>query len=319
MEQPKYDMDTLIVRKLSGQISVEEDAWLTRHLETDDTVRSDFDAAKEIWVTSGQLQVKGNLSREQRFNKLQNRIQEEENQRPSRIWLRYAAALILFVLAGAGYWILKPDALLQVQGIAGQTQVVNLPDGSTVIVRGNSSVSYYPDSFLENREITLEGEAYFDVKRNNATFTVTAGQANVIVLGTSFNIHTNGKQTEVGCLTGKVRVNSKNQQDQAIILTPGLGVRVDETLSNVYSITKSNVAGWTTGELTFTANKLTEVFATLEKHFGKEIRFSGPIPDVAFTGKFFRPELDDVLETVCLSVGLTYQIGADSVIAIRKK
>lgn len=313
----EYDIETLIVRKLSGQISPEEDAWLMQRVETDENTRAALHSSRELWESAARLRGQGNLSQEQRFAKLQKRIEHENSHTHRFQWLKYAAAVIVVILVG-GYWLFKPSPPLQLSGVAGKTATFILPDSSSVIVNGTSSLTYYPESFLSDRQIVLEGEAYFNVKHSGAPFVVTTHQAAVTVLGTSFNIESTNHQTRVACLTGKVKVNHRDQEDVNTQLTQGLGVQVGSVLSDVYEINESDIISWTRGELHFQESKLRDVFAMLSKRFNKSIQYQGELPDVAFSGKFIKPSLNDVLETICLSAGLTYEIGADSVIIIKK-
>ena len=79
-----------------------------------------------------------------------------------------------------------------------------LPDGSTVTLNANATLSYDKD-FSAKRDISLSGEAFFEVKRGS-TFTVKTTLGNVEVLGTSFNVIVEEKNFEVICKSGKVLV-----------------------------------------------------------------------------------------------------------------
>jgi transmembrane sensor len=136
-------------------------------------------------------------------------------------------------------WVL-PDIILAFRNkvtevyseiISTPNQVINeyiLPDGSVVALNSNSKL-VFPKQFKgDTREVTIEGEAFFDVKPNaEKPFIINAGNAQVKVVGTSFNVcaYPETETVEVVVETGKVQVISKNNELTArlneVFLVPG--------------------------------------------------------------------------------------------------
>ena len=85
-----------------------------------------------------------------------------------------------------------------------------LPDGSKVTLNSMSTVSFNKENWKNNRTLTLDGEAFFEVKKGQK-FKVQTTQGNVTVLGTEFNINTTNDYLKVLCYEGKVKVKRFNK------------------------------------------------------------------------------------------------------------
>ena len=149
----------------------------------------------------------------------------------SRLWLRIAAALLLLVVSGfiINYFVFK-NTEMQFQS-DNSTLPVILPDGSKIILNKNSRLSYASNFGEKDRRVTLKGEAFFDVERNTLKpFVIAVNQAEVDVLGTSFNVqgYENRTEIEVTVQTGIVRF-SVQQENREVELTVGcvLALNVD--------------------------------------------------------------------------------------------
>lgn len=123
--------------------------------------------------------------------------------------MRIAATLLIGALA---FWIFyNPIPFKEVRADFSQQNHVILPDGSSVILNGNSSVRFKESSSTdEDREVWINGEGFFDVKHTlqDQKFIVHVSDAiNVQVLGTRFNVKIRRGKTEVMLEEGKVQMN----------------------------------------------------------------------------------------------------------------
>ncbi|MFL5740153.1 MAG: FecR family protein [Flavisolibacter sp.] len=150
----------------------------------------------------------------------------------------------------------------------GGTYSAVLPDGSRVWLNASSSLTY-PTAFRENqREVTLTGEAYFEVSKNpKRPFLVQTGTTTITVLGTHFNINGYGDESGIRTtlLEGSVKVLSSHH---TALLSPG-----EEAISNNAAIvvhqtdTRSAVA-WKEGIFQFMATPMPTVLKNLERWYG---------------------------------------------------
>ena len=158
------------------------------------------------------------ISNEKSWNAIQDKIAAQSNngrvlrmRRLVAITAAAAAFVAAFLVIGAG------GDQVRIGSALAMDSAVNLPDGSSIQLNGGSEASYDASSWEDNREISLEGEAFFDVEKGSP-FQVVTAQGTVEVLGTTFNVQNRNGEFEVTCYTGKVRVASEGQE---VELTPG--------------------------------------------------------------------------------------------------
>ena len=233
---------------------------------------------------------------------------------------KYAAIIIVAILLGGfGYFIGFRNQVSTVYSeiISGEKQVLNeyvLPDGSAVALNNNSKLEF-PKKFADDiREVTIIGEAFFDVKPNpEKPFVINAGNAQIKVLGTSFNVcaYPETETVEVVVETGKVQLISKNRDSQVenynVFLAPG----EKGTLFNVNNVLEKsinvnpNFLAWKTHDLIFNEIPLNEVIRCLEKVYIIEIQVMEPeLNDLLLTAHFDKKPIDFVLNVVRLTFNL---------------
>ena len=256
---------------------------------------------------------------EQAWEKVHSRIHKQSAPNESKI--RYLisnplfriAATVLFaaLLIVSGYEVFyKSTASKKMLEVSATNQILNtfaLPDGTLVSLNTDTKISY-PKVFTGNfREISIEGEAFFEVVPNkDKPFIIQAGNAQIKVLGTSFNVNAypSVNSVQVVVETGQVQVLNKatkaNETDE-LILTPG------ETGTLVYSnnlLLKStnqnpNFLAWKTRNLIFKATSLAEVIENLEKVYNVNIQLADPrLNELLLTAQFNDYSLDFILKVI---------------------
>jgi ferric-dicitrate binding protein FerR (iron transport regulator) len=236
---------------------------------------------------------------------------------------KYAAIIVIAILLGsAGYYIGFRNKVTEIytEIISTPNQVINeytLPDGSIVALNSNSKL-VFPKQFEENtREVTIEGEAFFDVKPNpEKPFIINAGNAQVIVVGTSFNVNAYTSETvEVTVKTGKVQVISKNEEALSAINEVYLIPGEKGTLFNNSSIIEKsensnpNYLAWKTHDFIFQNIPLNEVFKCLEKTYHVNIKVVEPeLNDLKLNAQFDKKSIDFILNVVELTFNLQLSV-----------
>lgn len=149
-------------------------------------------------------------------------------------WL-YAAASIFFVLS-AGIYMLSTNSTKKYTTTYGEIKAVTLPDKSTVMLNGNSTLTYNNKEGRQSRELWLKGEASFNVKhtRNKQPFILHVGDSVTIqVLGTEFNVEHRNSGIAVALKSGKIRlVLEKKQSSKDIQIIPGEVITFDKQGNN---------------------------------------------------------------------------------------
>lgn len=207
------------------------------------------------------------------------------------------AVVLLCVIAGAVVYFSGHRRTGEEKTLAWQQEAsgkerrqVLLPDGSAVWLNAGSKLQYHPSTFAANREIWLQGEAYFEVKAHTAAgFSVHAGKLVTQVLGTSFNINAyhSSEQVQVTVASGKVAVRDSLQQLATLLPDEQLTYTTAGGLFTKQTVAAADLVAWISGQLVFHRRPFGEVAAVLEQQFGTPIRFANPaIKDCEVTASF---------------------------------
>lgn len=177
----------------------------------------------------------------------------------------------------------------------GMSRRLVLPDGSRVWLNAESSLSY-PGSFggRERREVTLQGEAYFEVAPDSLhPFVVETAALQTQVLGTSFNVRAySPEDTRVTLLRGSVKVSDRHRGE--LLLRPGEGT--DSSLDRKTVEDAEDCRAWTDGRFAFDDAPLVEIMRELGRWYNVDIVFTDR--EVMQERLHFRADRRDSLEQV---------------------
>ena len=159
----------------------------------------------------------------------------------------------------------------------GEQLAINFSDGSTVELNSGSIITY-PRFFSGHRTVSLQGEAYFDVFESDIPFIVQTFNAEVQVLGTTFNVKAweSGwrPESKVTLTSGSVRFTARHAPNQSQVIAPGQTITLRHGNESTLEIDSENVEhaiAWRKGELLFKDQELASVLEEIERRFGIEI------------------------------------------------
>lgn len=142
-----------------------------------------------------------------------------------RYWIP-AATFMLLITVIVTAWVVRSlvsqentDSKEKFLAFSGK-QFIRLPDGSTVLLNDSSQLSYRESEAEGFREVTLTGEAFFDVKPSTKAFVVRSGNVKTTVLGTAFNISARPRQKEVVVTVTHGKVQVSNEQHKFDVIKP---------------------------------------------------------------------------------------------------
>lgn len=186
-----------------------------------------------------------------------------------------------------------------------------LPDESAVTLNAVSQITYSKTSFKKNRQLKLDGEAYFSVKKGS-TFNVKTEQGNIEVLGTKFNVKSRENSFKVFCYEGSVAVSHNNIK---VILTKGESVHLTKN-NTLIKLRNPETSGplWLNKESYFMEEPYTEVLAEFERQFKVKIISKAINTDVLFTGGFNNNDLDSAIKSITLPLNINYRIKDNEII-----
>jgi len=253
--------------------------------------------------------------------------QQEETPVRRLPWLRasLAAASLLVVVAGIWYMATRPGTPLMAMEKTsyGEVKTILLPDSSVVTLNGNSSLRMLQQwGPGDNREVWLDGEAYFQVQKQHAArtgFVVHTSQVDVEVLGTRFNVNTRRQQSIVSLEEGKVRLSVHGEvslvnKDSAIVMRPGQTVVVDASSGPKVNEDRNVTAhsGWTKNEFHFDNTSLAEIARLMEDTYGYKMTVSDTsLWKLSISGDLRASNIQELIKVLEVTLKTTMRIDRD--------
>ncbi|GEP91654.1 FecR family protein [Chitinophaga terrae (ex Kim and Jung 2007)] len=240
--------------------------------------------------------------------------------RPMRKWYYMAAAASLLMIAAisglfhTGQRKQASIAMSVQQNKAGQRKVIQLSDGSTIYLGAASRLQYPEQLTGQTREISLAGEAFFDIVTDPAhPFIIHTGDVATTVLGTSFKIEAfEGQPVTVAVATGKVKVaaQTNGQIKELAVLTSGKQVSWDHRQAALDNVNAGDVATWHKGRLVFNNQSLQEIAAALERWYDVQISFdkAQKAKEKVTVTLFAASNLNTTLQTLAAGNNFSYTV-----------
>lgn len=341
MEIEDKHIETLLYSYFAGDLSDDEQKELLRWLEADDSHKKQLSELSDWWATAHAPLFTSNMKVD--FNTYFSHLKESSDIPAKKIpllnwnlWGKVVASVLLLVSVGTvSYWIGKSG---QEQGLdqlayfetttplGAQTKIV-LPDQSVVWVNSGSTLKYATDFNKRNREIQLDGEAYFEVTRDSLKpFVVKSQKLAIKVLGTRFNVkaYQTDEVTDVTLVAGKVNVsmNDLGKHTGEVVLSPNRMLSYNKSTDCV-KLSEVNAAeslAWMNGRIKFKDVSFESIAKDLERKYNVRIRIeSAKLKKEIFSGSFTNEHtLDDILREVDVDHKYVWSRSGDEVI-IRNK
>lgn len=310
-------IDDLLILFLLNEANEQQINELNDWLEQSYYNRQYFEEYKKLWSSSKNITPKPiYVDIDKAWTKVNTQIlfNEKNKNKKSILWysVRIAAVLLLFVGIFLLFkQILKPKKIF-VQS-SELTLLDTLSDGSIITLNKNSKIVYFNNFSKDNRNIKLEGEAFFEVANiKNKPFIIDAGEGFIEVIGTKFNVNTlDSMYINVYVESGKVKLFSikPNTYDTlSVILTSGDKGRINkftkETEKFEAKIENSNAMFWTNNTLKFNSCELKNVIEILEKTYNIDIEIDENISNLQLSATFENENIDQIIEIICLTFNL---------------
>ncbi|WP_315817166.1 FecR family protein [Paraflavitalea speifideaquila] len=248
----------IIAKQLNGRATAEDQAQLQQWLELDPTNQQEYEELVKAWEESIRLTEQHNFKTDEAWARIEAKTKPAEvgevtgrtfNLYPRR--LAVTAAVVGLLIVGGYLWNHYRTSWQELAA-GNNNKSLQLPDGSTVLLRKGATLRYPLHFEGEERLIRLSGEAFFTVQRDeHQPFVVMTDHAAVRVLGTSFLVNADDKTEEVIVVAGKVCVISKHLAGQQVELTAGQRTVLQNDQFQQSAVTDSNFIAWNTGLLDF--------------------------------------------------------------------
>ena len=233
-----------------------------------------------------------------------------------RPWMKVAAAML--VIIATGMLLLNTYRKQVVDTEYGEKRTITLPDNSVVILNANSSLHYARQwDTSAPREVWIEGEAFFDVAHINKDaghirpyerFLVHSKGVTIEVLGTSFNVKSRHGKTNIGLVTGKIKVDYQGKTNRpAIVMLPGDYVEYggESLLRNQKLERPEKLKDWTRKEIIFTDAALEDIIETLQDNYGYTVETkSDSIRRMKIEGEINVANVDELLTVISTTLNV---------------
>lgn len=209
----------------------------------------------------------------------------------------------------------------------GEKKNLLLADGSTVFLNSGSAIRIPSNYNVNSREVSLSGEAYFEVKHNAAKpFTIHSGKLLITDLGTAFDVkaYPEDKEIHVAVESGKVQVG-KNKPNGQFELYAAAITRNQQLVYNeqgnshaISQVKTSDVIAWQQNKLSFDNASFEEIVPLIERWYNVSVKLNGHSACRRYTVSFNNEPVDHVLNVMTRLAGITYSI-KDKVVVINLK
>ena len=222
----------------------------------------------------------------------------------------------------------------------GSKSSIKLPDGTIVRLNTDSRLTYLNFTAGKTREVTLEGEAYFDVAHDSSRpFIIHTGKINIKVLGTSFNVrnYPQDKVLETSLIKGKIEVSLKSRPDDIIILKPTEKLIIAKEQDELSASTKTIASidnkvvltsitylrndslvaetSWLNDKMVFVNQPLDKIAIELERKYAINISFKDEkVKKYRYTGVFENVSLEKVFQLIKYSKNINYKINDKNIV-----
>lgn len=313
MNNTLLPIDEWISDELSGDISAEDQKKLSEWICSSEENRRYFLRQQEIWFSCMDESEKDLYDKQRAFEAFQSRIRKKQNKVFSLPrWMRYAAAMAGVVMLSyfsyyQGEMNLK-QALTEIRvqaPVGSQTRLV-LPDQSVVVLNAGSTLCYAQDFGVYNRNVELEGEAYFEVTpHTDLPFKVEGKSVVVKVLGTRFNLkdYPEDEEVSVHLYQGKVAIDNRLHAEEEMVLHPNESMVMNRMNGRMVKAVDATTysSAWRDGHLLMRDMPLSQVVHLLERSYGVHIEVANDsLNQLKFNGYFDRKEMSvkEILEVL---------------------
>ncbi len=306
----------LIQKQLTGEITSEEQSQLDNWLATSPDNQRIGKSIEKTWALSEGFTQDVDLDLEGDFQKIENKLLEEDKPEakvrplPYRRWLLRVAAVFLLLAAGSYVWKKYLTSAVKHEvvstGDKASEKPIELLDGSKVWLNANTKFTYFSSSVSKERRVILDGEAFFEVAKDaSKPFVVETLSAEVTVLGTSFSVLEKHSDVEVNVATGKVKLSPKESDEAITLIVNERGIfKKTEGQLIKEQLQDPNKLAWHTKKLIFDNTPLKTALSTISEFYGTPINLENEeLENCILSASFDHKSIDTVLEIIATVFG----------------
>jgi ferric-dicitrate binding protein FerR (iron transport regulator) len=233
----------------------------------------------------------------------------------SKNWLRPVLRIAAILALSFSVYYYTTTLNTNISTLAAQKTEIQLPDASQVLLNASSTITYNKSEWKTNRDIILEGEAFFKVAKGSK-FKVNTSDGTVTVLGTQFNIKQRNNYFEVICYEGSVKVTHNTN---IVILKPGNSFLLIDGKTIAKEKETSLNPSWIDNESTFKSMPFAYVIREFERQYNVTINPQDIDLKQLFTGSFVHNNKELALKSITLPLNLNYSLQNNKTIVLSRE
>jgi len=309
MIMDKTKEESLLFDYASGNLSENDCAIVEQWIADSDENRKLATQIASIEQTASRLYAGQTLDVEKALTKSHKKIGQLRRKRITTHFTRIAAGLSLPLLLASlwlGYRYYAPSGQdnVEIRTTTGMTSCATLPDGSQVWLNSNSTLLYPARFSCKTRNVTLVGEGYFKVtKQNGRKFVVSCSGVDVEVLGTEFNVEAypdKGNEIRTTLLSGKVKLHfdgrSGEHETQELLPGDSYSFHTGSRKMERIDVNPESVTAWKDGRIILDDTSLEDALRIVENRYNVEFIIKNPeLLKNRYSGTFSDQSLEVVL------------------------
>ncbi len=320
--------DQLFIRFLTHTNSPEDIKEIDRWIAQEKVNADSLFEMERIWMLKDELRFSDEQGICRSYNQFLTRktsnLAPHPQKRRNRLFtgMKYGAAAVVLLLLLFNIYRLQYrediSAINMIETPKGEKASVTLSDGTKVWLNAETKLTYPAQFGRKKREVTIEGEGYFEVAKNDRKPFVLNGKGfNIHVLGTQFNVDAHpGEDVSIALKEGKISVEVAEGENQLELCASDQLRLMAGGRTILQKIDVETINSWTKGEFIFVAQPLAAILRSLERSFNVQIILS----DESLSRELFNcrakagTSLLDILELLRKTKKVNYRFDNDSII-----
>jgi transmembrane sensor len=292
----------LLPKVFAGEASPEETRLVEEWRITDSQNQAEYDVIAKLWNISGEAAEPGAIDLDAEWRRMEAAMAPAYSGKSVMMRIMQIAASLVIVTV-LGFMAIKFSGNKSEKAPASALASVILPDGTSVSLNAGSVITYKKGFGSTHRTLHLKGEAWFEVKKNaDLPFVISAGEANIRVTGTKFNVKAYNRLNDIRVTVteGTVKFYSNVGSDKEVTLHAGETGVMNKSDRIVTSMITDNLndISWKTGIMDFHDTPLSDVTEILINTYHRKIDLDPAIGNCPVTVRFENRELDAVLNVL---------------------
>jgi transmembrane sensor len=331
----EIDLKNIIPKIITGEATPDEQSFFHERIKNLPEVYEEYLQQQKVWEMGEKMTVVDSPDMDTEWLKISRKISEanvsvtKTNKLVNmlkafgnvilnpKLKPVYAAILIVIVFLST-LFIWNPEKpvkeIFTYSTQNAERKTIDLPDGSTVTLNCGSEISFPKEFTGKERNVTLNGEAFFTVTKNLKPFVVSTENARAKVLGTEFDVWARGNETRVVVKQGVVNLSSGRKKDKGVNLVrnQASAIENEEFVKHAKEVDTDMMLGWMQGKLIFNETPATEMAEELERFYNISLNIkNAEVKNMSITGTFSSSNVDSVLTMISMALGCKYSSSND--------